>query len=215
MSLIYTGVTSCKNIAFGALLLLASCGGGGGGESNPSPDPTPSTPPLIGLSSSSTVLAEGSTIGTANPTWKDGSGTGSPIDGITCRINETYHVHAVVSIYWNGTRQALPALIGLVGCTYEIHTHDLSGVVHLEADSQRSVTLGQFFSVWGQPLSNSNVAGITGQAWFYTIDMDNATVTPFTGSDPRTVAITPHAEIAIVIGTPPAALDKDKLPTGF
>jgi hypothetical protein len=206
MSSILTGVKT--KAALSSLLLLAACGGGGGG-SDPAPTPDP-TPPALTLADTTTDLAEGSVVGQTN--WPNGSGTGATIDGVPCLTSEKYHVHMVVSIYRNGTRLALPAGLGLTGCAYELHTHDSSGIVHLEAESQRTFTLGQFFSVWGQSVSSSSVAGISGQAWFYTID--SGKVTPFTGN-PATIQFAPSREIAIVIGTPPAKLDKNRLPAGF
>jgi len=152
----------------------------------------------------------GSTYGKV--TWTSGSGTGAPIDGVICATSETYHAHAVVSIYQDGVRLAVPARIGLSGCAYELHTHDATGIVHLEAGSQKPFTLGQFFSVWGQPLSATGVAGLTGTPLFYTIE--NEKVAAFTG-DPRTIALAAHKEIAIVVGTPPAKLDKNRLPAGY
>jgi hypothetical protein len=198
-----TSVKLSRSIAVSSLLMLAACGGGG----SSAPDPAPSS---LGLAANYTDLAEGATVGKA--TWQNGSGNGQPIDGVICAPSEAYHVHAVVSIYQNGVRLALPAQIGLQGCAYELHTHDSTGIVHLEAASQKPFTLGQFFAVWGQTLSNTNVAGMTGSIAFYIIE--NGKVTPFSG-DPTGIALGAHKEIAIVVGTPPAALDKNRLPSGF
>lgn len=207
MSSIFTGVKLSRNIAFSSLLLLAACGGGGGGDSTPA-QPGPSLPDLA---ASYTDLVAGSTVGKVTG-WTGGSATGAPIDGVICATSETYHAHSVVSIYQDGVRLALPPQIGLTGCAYELHTHDATGIVHLEAASQKPFTLGQFFSVWGQPLSATGVAGLAGTPRFYTID--NEKVAAFTG-DPRTIALAAHREIAIVIGTPPAKLDKNRMPDGF
>jgi hypothetical protein len=83
------------------------------------------------------------------------------------------HIHANLSI-WRGTQKAtLPSDIGRtpgnhyndhgldqfldtregdVGKLSPLHTHDASGVIHIEASVTRAFTLGEFFSVWGQPL---------------------------------------------------------------
>ncbi len=204
---ISTGVTPSRTIAVSSLLLLAACGGGGG--SDPSPGPSGSSLPE--LAASYTDLAPASTVGKVTP-WTAGTATGAPIDGVVCAASEAFHAHAVVSIYQDGVRLAVPAQIGLSGCAYELHTHDATGIVHLEAATQKDFTLGQFFSVWGQPLSAAGVAGLAGTPKFYTID--NETVAAFTG-DPRTIALAAHREIAIVVGNPPAKLDKDRLPAGY
>lgn len=201
--------------AFVSMLLLAACGGGSSSTPADPPAPPPPPPPPTGtaptlqLASNYTDLVAGATVGQPNSTWHNGSGDGGAINGVGCTTVETFHQHMVVSIYMNGVRQALPAQLGLTGCVYELHTHDSTGIVHLEAGSQKSFTLGQFFSVWGQTLSTSEVAGLKGQAWFYTIA--NEKVTPFSG-DPKTIPFVDRGEIAIVVGTPPAVLDKNRMP---
>lgn len=196
-------------LAFCSLLLLAACGGGGGGSAPPNPDP-PAPSPTLGLASTYTDIGEGMTLGQEH--WGSGSGTGQPIDGIQCVNSEAYHIHSIVSIYLNGTRLALPAEIGLKGCTYEIHTHDESGFVHMETEAAKKFTLGQFFSVWGQALGTSEVAGLTGIIRFYLID--NETVTPYTGN-PADIEFASRREIAIVVGTPPDALVRHRWPAGM
>ena len=63
-----------------------------------------------------------------------------------------------------------------------------------------TLTLGQLFAIWGQPLSATNVAGMdTMPIYFYITE--NNTVTQFTG-DPATIEFKSHRHIAIVIGTP-------------
>jgi hypothetical protein len=193
------------NIAFCTLLLLASCGGGGGDpDPNPPPPPDPGTPVLA---ANYTDIVEGSTLG--QPNWTDGSGNGRSIDGVDCANSEAYHRHAMLSIYRNGTRLAVPAQIGLNGCTYELHTHDRTGVVHVEAAAPETFTYGQFFEVWNQTLGASNVGGIAGTVKFYVIE--NEQVTPYTGN-PADLEITEHRELAIVIGDPPAALARHRWP---
>jgi hypothetical protein len=204
---IFTDVNLSRNIAFSSLLLLAACGGGG--SSDPSPPPSGSSGPE--LAASYTDLVVGSTFGKLT-SWTSGSANGAPIEGVICAASETYHAHAVVTIYQDGVRLAVPGQIGLSACAYELHTHDATGIVHLEAASQKPFTLGQFFAVWGQPLSATSVAGLAGTPLFYTIE--NEKVTAFTG-DPRTISLAAHKEIAIVVGTPPAKLDKNRLPAGY
>jgi hypothetical protein len=193
-----------KNIAFCSLLLLASCGGGGDPDPNPPPTPDPGTPVLA---ANYTDIVEGAALGQSN--WPAGSGTGNPIDGVNCLVNENYHIHGMVSIYRNGTRLAVPAQIGLTGCSYELHTHDATGVVHVETNAQKTFTFGQFFEVWGQSLGASSVGGISGTVKFYVIE--NEQVRPYTGN-PADIEIASHRELAIVIGDPPAALARHRWP---
>jgi hypothetical protein len=86
-----------------------------------------------------------------------------------------------------------------------MHTHDGSGVMHIETNVAKTFTLGQFFALWGQPLSATSVAGLPGKPTFYVID--NEKVTRFT-ADPSTIALNAHREIVIVTGTPPTQVPR-------
>jgi hypothetical protein len=156
---------------------------------------------VITLASTYTDLIAGTS--NSQPNWPDGSGTGAAIAGVECMVNRQSHNHSLVSIYKDGIRMAVPASVGLTGCTYELHTHDRSGVVHVEPNVARDFTLGQFFAVWGQPLSRAAVAGLAGPVRFYVID--HQTVTRFDGN-PSEIQLKAHTEIVIVTGTPPAVL---------
>lgn len=63
------------------------------------------------------------------------------------------HWHSELSIYINGQKQEIPANIG-IGVTHQpIHTHDATGVIHLEIQgliTKDSIKLGQFFKIWGK-----------------------------------------------------------------
>lgn len=169
----------------------------------PTPSPTPSPTPGPDDVVLDTKLTPFSKLSNAPAQWPDGSGTGKPIDGVNCAHSEAYHVHSLVSLYKDGVRLNLPAEIGLKGCTYELHTHDHTGVVHNETDLKRNFTFGQFFSVWGKELTATSVAGITGDIRFYLIE--NGKLTPFTG-DPSTIQIVSHRELLIIIGKSPGVV---------
>lgn len=67
------------------------------------------------------------------------------------------HLHAALSLYANGERIGVPANIGIDPARPPeemagLHTHDDSGLLHVEAGDD--ATLGQFFRVWGVPLSS-------------------------------------------------------------
>jgi hypothetical protein len=137
-----------------------------------------------------------------------GMATGATVDGIACQASEqvAYHIHAHLTIYVSGARQVVPAGIGIPGpqqvvngfveggkCLYWLHTHDTTGVIHVESPVQRIYTLGQFFDIWGRPLSGSEVGRATGRV---TVFLNGQR---FAG-DPRSIKLTPHAVIQLDVG---------------
>jgi hypothetical protein len=85
--------------------------------------------------------------------------------GIPPGGKETFHIHALLHIYVNGLLSPLPAEIGLdpaKGIESSLHTHDSSGIIHMEAPHAYPFTLGDFFAVWGVKLGPAQVGGLTG-----------------------------------------------------
>jgi hypothetical protein len=143
---------------------------------------------------------------------------GKTVDGISCRklANETvkYHVHVHVAIYVNGKMERLPAGIGitkprllekfakghfydvgLYNCLYWLHTHVADGIVHVESPGRKTFTLGDFFDVWNQPLSLSQVGPAKGKV----VVFENGKRLV---GNPRSTPLLPHADIQIDIGSP-------------
>lgn len=73
------------------------------------------------------------------------------IDGIPCgQETVTYHVHAHLTIFDHGQPASVPTQIGtgVTNCLYWLHTHDASGVIHIEAPSSVfRPTLGKVFDI--------------------------------------------------------------------
>lgn len=184
-----------------AAALGAALGGCGGGGAGPAPQAVAPSANGYQLAATSTLLTTGVTVGV--PTWPDGAtasgGNGAPVAGVNCLVTEDYHIHAHLTILRDGNALAVPAHIGLQGCAYELHTHDQSGVIHVETSSARTFTLGQLFAVWGQPLSRSNVAGISGLP-VTVLYNDNDTVQEWTG-DIGALELSSHRSITIELGT--------------
>ncbi|HEU4622901.1 MAG TPA: hypothetical protein VFS42_11825 [Burkholderiaceae bacterium] len=159
------------------------------------------------LAASATTLV-GQQLG-ANQ-WAAGNttagGQGQTVQGVPCDVmSEAYHVHTHVSIFLNGQQLAVPNNIGIVpagggstGCTYEIHTHDTSGKIHVEAPAPKDFTLGQLFAIWGQPLGFDNVAGLTGPIEVYVTDGND--VRRHTGNL-ADIKLVSHREITIQVGS--------------
>jgi len=85
--------------------------------------------------------------------------------GIPPGGQEKFHIHAMLRIYVNGLLRPLPADIGLdpaKGVESSMHTHDSTGIIHMEAPHPYNYTLGDFFAVWGVKLGPAQVGGLTG-----------------------------------------------------
>jgi hypothetical protein len=167
-------------------------------------DPSPPDSFTVTLTDTSTDIGDTNSSSVQN--WPAWTGTGQPVDGVGCAPNEDYHIHNLLSIYRDRTRLAMPDNIGRSGCTYEMHTHDASGVIHIETDVPKKFTLGQYFSLWRQPLTSTSVAGLSGPFRYYLIE--NGKLARYTG-DPRALELKAYREIVILSGTnPPPMLPK-------
>ena len=63
-----------------------------------------------------------------------------------------FHIHAMLRVYVDGKPVTVPANVGIDPqgqFIAPLHTHDTSGVIHMEATQTYPFTLGQFFTVWG------------------------------------------------------------------
>jgi len=113
------------------------------------------------------------------------------------RIEATdVHFHAHLNIVVNGQPVPVPANIGIgARALSPLHTHDATGIVHVEAPAAARFTLGQLFTEWNVVLTRSCVGGLCAdrghQLRFFTDG------TPYTG-DPTGLPLTAHEEIAIV-----------------
>jgi hypothetical protein len=129
---------------------------------------------------------------------------GDPVAGISCDAMEgsRIHIHQHLTILDHGRPVAIPLNVGRPlekGCLYWVHTHTPDGVIHIEAPQFRPFTLGDFFAVWGEPLSRTQAASARaakGQALRVWVNG-----TRYTG-DPRTIPLAAHTDIVIETGPP-------------
>lgn len=140
-----------------------------------------------------------------SPSAASGSPTGATVSGIRCDPSEQLaeHYHAHLTLIERGQNVTVPAQIGLPGtCFYWLHTHTTSGIIHIEApvsEASRQFTLGDFFHVWGQPLSAHQVAGVTvGGGESEQVWVDGVRYT----GDPGQVPLRSHTQVVIEVGPP-------------
>ena len=129
--------------------------------------------------------------------------TGQPVDGIRCDRMEgsVFHIHQHLAVFVKGKPISVPDDGGrpVTGaCLYWLHTHTGDGLIHVESPEFRTFTLGQFFDIWGEPLSPTNVAGTKiakGQLRAYV----NGTLFKH---NPRAIELAQHTDIVLEAGPP-------------
>lgn len=78
---------------------------------------------------------------------------------------ERFHIHALLRIYVDGILSPVPANVGIdraQGIYPSLHTHDKTGIIHMESTLPHRFLLGDFFAVWGVKLGPDRVGGLTG-----------------------------------------------------
>jgi hypothetical protein len=152
---------------------------------------------------------------------------GQQIDGITCQAGEQvlFHIHAHLTIFVRGAARQIPAGIGIAppleveespsgafvagaSCFMWLHTHAADGIIHTESPITRTYTLGEFFDIWGQPLSRERVGPARGPV---TALLNGRVYT----RNPRTIPLLGHAQIQLEVGKPLIALEQITFPHGL
>lgn len=81
------------------------------------------------------------------------------ISSITCDKIEhlAYHNHTMILLKNQNQNLTIPAGIGIIpnDCIFWLHTHDDSGIIHVESPFKTSFSLGQFLHVWSN-FDNTN-----------------------------------------------------------
>ncbi len=168
-------------------------------------------------------IAIGQTIGASTFAAGDSAagGQGQTVQGIACDGSvPIQHIHAHLTIIANGVQRAIPLAVGAVGtevisnfvvdarCFYWLHTHDATGIVHVEAPLSTPFTMGELFAIWGEPLTRSNVTGFQGPVVAF---VDS---TRFDG-DLSTLAFQERQQITLIVGTIPDTIPVYAFPSAF
>lgn len=193
-----------------------------------------STPPPEVILSSGAVIGEDNQFSPNDGDIYDG-GQGQTVSGLPCLKSMydqgtiTYHVHAFLGIIVNGNELALPDGIGMKNpgpdvkgfvntatCFYYIHTHDASGMIHIESPSKAAkntsiYTLANVFSIWGISVTSRNVGpyGGTVRTYVATVPLKQLVASNYTqfSGDPHAINLYSHEAIWLEVGptfvTPP------------
>ena len=143
---------------------------------------------------------------------------GEKIDGVQCQRLETvaFHIHAHLAIFVKGKQRQIPFGIGIGpplggyrypagpfvasgSCFMWLHTHTADGIIHMEAPRPMSFVLGQFFAIWGQKLSKTQVGPAKGKV---TALVDGKVYR----GNPQNIPLKRHEQIQLDVGTPLVAM---------
>lgn len=124
------------------------------------------------------------------------------------------HIHAHLDVIVNGHPVQVPADIGVdaaAGRISPLHTHDTSGVIHIESPVTAPFSLAQLFAEWQVALSDTHLGGLAataagdgGQALHVFLNGR-----PVTGN-PGALTLGAHQEIALIYGPVP-----DQVPASY
>jgi hypothetical protein len=128
-------------------------------------------------------------------------------------MSANLHHHDLLQIFDHGKPVEVPQSIGInptAGFLTSLHTHDNSGIIHVESPTERSFNLGEFFDVWGVRLSSTCVGGLCnsgsnqlrayldGKLW---------------SADPRSIPLKQHEDIVLTYGT--SSEQPNPIPSGY
>jgi hypothetical protein len=110
------------------------------------------------------------------------------------------HTHQHLDVFVDGRRVPVPAGIGINVAEHFIsplHTHDASGILHVESPTVRSFSLAELFGVWGVRLTRTCLGG----------ECDAARLRIFVNgrrvADPNLILLARHQEIVVAFGPAP------------
>jgi len=162
-----------------------------------------------------------------------GGTTGAPVDGdIDCdpTMSNNYHIHIYLGIYYEGEQVALPIAVGMVDpgqasdgfidtaqCFYYIHTHDQSGIVHIEYTDPSGTPITQpvfdlknVLDVWGITTGPDSFGPFSGPVEVFTSgqvyrgDQNDGVVSEtnltYWGNNANSIPLYSHEIIDILIG---------------
>lgn len=112
------------------------------------------------------------------------------------------HIHAHLDVRVDGHPVEIPAFLGIDrngGGISPLHTHDATGIIHIESPVKRQFSLGELFSEWEVSLSADNIGALHADGTKKMRVFANGK--QITGN-PAAVMMNAHDEIVILFGAP-------------
>jgi hypothetical protein len=196
---------------------LAGCGGGKPKATAPADRPQPVSRPASG----------GVPWPAPKAAVRNARAAGVPVDRFEYGVpgHPGTHIHSHLDVFVNGEATLVPPGLGIQidvpgvrhgqspdgtptyggitlcarPCIAALHTHDDSGVLHVESKEQRTYTLGEVFTEWHVRLDASCVGGYCPPQGSLSVYVNGDR----RAGNPAGIELKDREEIAIVIGTPP------------
>jgi hypothetical protein len=150
-----------------------------------------------------TGSSEGALLETPAPWAPQDAGLQARVQafGFPPQSDTGYHVHAVLRIYVDGKQVTVPAKVGILASEEflaPLHTHDTTGVIHIESSQPYPFKLGQFFTIWGVKFTNTQLGGyVTGHGNVLSVYVNGKQV-----PNPVEYVMTGHDQIVVGYGKP-------------
>lgn len=192
-------------LAAAALLLLAGCGGSGDDKPSAGTTTTPAAAgPQLGPAFDSIATLPGA-LKTAPP-WPANTARlqqrlrAIGLEPLTAE-GQAVHIHQHLDVFVDGKAVEVPGDLGIgQGFLSDLHTHASypPGIIHVESPTQARFTLGQFFAVWGVPLSATCIGSLCEKGAKQLRTWVNGKAVT---ADPTRIVLEEHQEIVLAYGT--------------
>lgn len=193
-------------VAVAAMLLLAGCGGSDDAADSTTTTTTPATAGVeLGPAFESIADLPGA-LKTPPPWPANTAELQQRLRAIGLQPlteeGQVLHTHQHLDIFVAGKPVTIPGDLGIGdGFISDLHTHASypPGIIHVESPTDARFTLGQFFAVWGVPLSPTCLGGLCEEgdrqlkAW-----VNGKAVS----ADPTRIVLEDHQQIVLAYGTP-------------
>jgi hypothetical protein len=210
--------SAALSLAVGAMLLFAGCGDSDDDTGAGSAETTTTEAAAVELGPSLDSIGDLPGALKTPPPWPANS------DELQQRLRvlglkplteegQALHTHQHLDIFVAGKPVEVPGDLGIGdGFISDLHTHASypPGIIHVESPTQARFTLGQFFAVWGVPLSATCIGSLCEEgdkalkAW-----VDGKAVT----ADPTRIILEQHQQIVLAYGT--AAQEPKPVPATY
>ena len=111
------------------------------------------------------------------------------------------HIHQRMALLVDGQFAPIPPGIGIDAngkFIAELHTHDSSGIIHVESPVNRDYTLGEFFDVWGLRFSSHCLGGYCETAMKHVFVWANGKRVK---KNIRNIVLSDHLSLVVAYGT--------------